>query len=363
MHVGFLQAYFARESIGGGEVHTEMLGRALQNRGHEVTVYTDEPDGPRRSVPELEVRTYPTPLKLNPVTELALARRARNDLEQCDVVVLTDESGFLGVDIGPPTVMVFHLVWHGWLARHGLSTLWQKPQALAYAAMERRIARRADRVVAISPNMAEDIARISGDLEVVDIPNGVDTERFTPREKYDEFTVHFQGRLVEMKNPDRLVEAVVQSDGGWRLTIGGDGPMRESLEARVEAAGVADRVEFLGYLPEDELPERYARSHLYALPSTYEGMPLTVLEAAASGTGIVASPRAATDFVTEEMGAVVDPDPTTLAATLDELARDPDRVGRMGEAARARAEDYSWAAIAERYEATFETLTTASATR
>lgn len=360
MHVGILQAYFSRASVGGGEIHTEHLARALERRDHEVTIYTDDPNERRTGIDDLTVKEYATPLKVNPVTELALARRARDELRECDVVVLSDESAWLGVDLGVPTAMIFHLVWHGWVARHRplIRVLRSKPQALVYRRMERKIARGADAIVAISSNMAEDIARIGHFEEKVHrIPNGVDVQRFAPGdEKYDEFTVHFQGRLVEMKNPGLLIEAANCSTGDWRLTIGGNGPLRGDLEERVAEYGLEDRVEFLGYVPDEDLPERYARSHVYALPSTYEGMPLTVLEAAASGTAVLASPRAATDFVDEDCGWVVEPEAQTIASVLDRAADDPAGVSRKARDARKRAEAYSWEAAAEAYEDLFEDL-------
>lgn len=363
MHVGFLQAYFSRSSVGGGELHTEKLARALEDRGHDVTIHTDEPAERREGIDDLDVREYPTPAKVNPVTELALAHRAFDDLRECDVVTLTDDSAWRGVDLPVPTAMVFHIVWHGWVHRHRPLTrvLREKPQAFLYRWMERKIARKADAVVAISPNVREDILRIgaSGNVDerLVDIPNGVDVDRFRPTdERYDRFTVHFQGRLVGMKNPGLLVEAVRLSEGDWRLLIGGDGPLREELEERVAEYGLGDRVEFLGYVPEEELPDRYARADLFALPSDYEGMPLTVLEAAASGTAVLASPRAGTDFVTDAMGVVREPDARTLAETIDGLAADRERVVAMGAAARERAERYAWATVAERYEHLYERL-------
>ncbi len=361
LRVGLLNTYFLRPNPGGGELHTEHLARALERRGNEVTVFTDEPRE-RRPVEGLDVRTYWTPAKLNPVNELSLARRARPALQECDAVVLTDEAAYGAVSLDVPTVMVFHLVWHGWVARTGLAhTLRTKPQALVYRAMERRIASEADAVVAISENVREDIERVgTADPDRLhDIPNGVDVERFNPgaADRADEFTVHFQGRLVGMKNPDLLVEAVARSDGDWRLTVGGDGPLRDDLQRRARATGVADRVDLLGFVPDADLPATYARSHVYALPSDYEGMPLTVLEAAAAGCALVASPRAATKFVTDEVGRVVKPDPDALAAALDGLAADPGRTARLGAAARERAKGYSWDAVAGEYEALLESLT------
>jgi len=361
MHVGFLQAYFSRSSVGGGELHTERLARALETRGHEVTIFTDEPDDRRGGITDLDVQEYPTPLKINPVNELVLAQRAYDDLKACDVLTLTDVSAWRGVDVPIPTAMVFHIVWHGWVQRNRplRRIIRKKPQALIYRHMERKICREADTIVSISPSVREDVL-LAGTVahKITDIPNGVDIERFSPAAGTDDdgFTVYFQGRLVDMKNPGLLIEAAALSEEDWQLVIGGDGPLLDELEQIVREHGLGNRTEFLGYVPDHELPGRYASADVFALPSDYEGMPLTVLEAAASGTAILASPRAATNFVTDEMGVVVDPDAAAIATVLDELARNPDRVTRMGEAARSRAEKFSWAAIAERYEALYQDL-------
>lgn len=360
MHIGFLQAYFSRSSVGGGELHTEHLARALEELGHEVTVFTDEPVQRRSGIEDLDVREYPTPFKINPVTELTLAQRAFDDMQECDVLTLTDDSAWRGVDLPIPTAMVFHIVWHGWVHRNRPLTrvLREKPQALLYRHLERKICRKADAIVSISPNVREDIQRVGDvDEKLVDIPNGVDVERFSPDDRTrDEFTVYFQGRLVDMKNPELLVEAAAISEVEWNLDIGGDGPLRDELEAAVEESDLGDRVRFLGYVPDAELPDCYAAADVFVLPSSYEGMPLTVLEAAAAGTAILASPRAATDFLTDDMGEVVPPDATRVADALDRLARHPDQVAEMGVTARDRAEGFSWAAVAEQYETLYSDL-------
>lgn len=360
MHVGFLQAYFSRSSVGGGELHTEHLARALEEVGHEVTIFTDEPVERRSGIEELDVREYPTPIKINPVTELTLAQRAFDDMQACDVLTLTDDSAWRGVDVPVPTAMIFHIVWHGWVHRHRPLTrvIRQKPQALLYRHLERKICRKADSIVSISPNVREDILRV-GDVaeKIVDIPNGVDVDRFSPDDRArDEFTVYFQGRLVEMKNPGLLVEAAARSQGEWNLEIGGDGPLRDELERAVEEFDLSDRVTFLGYVRDADLPDRYAAADVFVLPSSYEGMPLTVLEAAASGTGILASPRAATDFVTDDVGEVVHPDAESIANAIDRLATQPDRVAEMGDRAHKRAAEFSWAAVAKEYETLYTDL-------
>ncbi|MGB9986007.1 glycosyltransferase family 4 protein [Salarchaeum japonicum] len=360
MEISIIQTRFASKGAGGGEIHTENLARALQRLGHSVVIHTSTPKYRRPGISDLKIIEYQVPFDINPIAEIILAQRAFDATQASDVALLTDGSAWRAVDLPIPTVMVFHFVWHGWCNRHNPinDILFKKPQSLLYRQMENKIAEKSDAIISISPGMKEDIRRIA-DIEekIHSIPNGVDVERFHPvDERYSEFTVHFQGRLVEMKNPGVLIDAVAKSNGTWRVTIGGDGPLREDLEKRAEDLEVGSRIEFLGYVPDDELPERYAKSDVYVLPSSYEGMPLTVLEAAASGTPVVASPRAATDFVDSEIGRVVEPEPDELANVLDDLSRHPDLVSCLGENARSRAESYSWSAIAEKYESLFEAL-------
>lgn len=354
LHIGFLQAYFLESQPGGGEVHTEYMARELEKLGHDVTIYTDKPED-RREVVGLNVKTFETPIKVNPVNETLLAQAAREEIEKCDVVFLTDDSAWRGVDLNTPTAMIFHIVWHGVSQRlGGLSgTIRKKPQALWYARMEHKICKKTDSIVSISPNMRGDIDLI-GDFsdKIVDIPNGVDTDRYEPSdESYNNFTVHFQGRLVEDKNPLLLVEAANQSEGDWNLKIGGNGPLKKKLQEKVVEYGLEDRVDILGYVSDDDLPMLYSKSDVYVLPSDYEGMPLTVIEAAASGTCVVVSKRAATDFVTEDMGEILNSTSAQeLSSVLDNLSNDTDRVCKMSEKARNRAEEYSWKKIAKSYE-------------
>lgn len=356
MHIGFLKAYFSRSNIGGGEIHTENLARALEANGHRVTIFTNSPNHRRSGIDDLNVREYDTPIELNPINEIGLANAAWNDMVECDVMTLTDDSAWRGVDLPIPTAMVFHLVWHGWIERYRPITkiLFQKPQAFLYRWMEKKICRKSDAIIAISPNIQQDIELIGNfNDKLYRIDNGVDIDRFHPFEKYEDFTVHFQGRLINMKNPDLLIEAANLSKEPWQVTIGGEGPLMDDLRDRVRDYGLQDRVEFLGFVPENELPARYGRSHVYTLPSSYEGMPLTVLEAAASGTALLVSERAATDFVTSEIGAVIEPRADVIAEKLDELYKSTEAVIEMGRNAREKAEDHSWESVASRYETVY----------
>jgi mannosyltransferase len=113
----------------------------------------------------------------------------------------------------------------------------------------------------------------------------------------------------------------------------------ETLRTAVAQAGLADRVRFLGELPIEEVPRWYQRIAIYAFASREEGFGLTLLEAMAAGTALVAARAGAAETVVTDgdTGVLVPPgDADALAAALEPLMREPERAAEMGRRARAR---------------------------
>jgi glycosyltransferase involved in cell wall biosynthesis len=110
--------------------------------------------------------------------------------------------------------------------------------------------------------------------------NYVNTAIFCPTdcEKYADRII-FVGRLQPQKNLFNLVEAV--SDNNLTLDIYGEGELRDKLEVLAKKLGV--EVNFMGVVPNQQLPHILNRYRYYILPSFYEGMPKTLLEAMACG--------------------------------------------------------------------------------
>lgn len=113
------------------------------------------------------------------------------------------------------------------------------------------------------------------------ITNFVDTGLFIPKATSDKKTKRllFIGRLAEAKNLESLIDAFKGLDWGVDLVGGGDS--EEALKARAKANG-AD-VQFLGRLPQEELPDLLSQYQYFILPSHYEGMPKALLEAMSCG--------------------------------------------------------------------------------
>ncbi len=129
--------------------------------------------------------------------------------------------------------------------------------------------------------------------------------------------------------------------------VAGDGDDRARLELRArELAGDGDAVRFLGFVPEEDLPDLYRLADLYVMPSTQEGFGIVYLEAAACGLRVVGGVGggSADAIPDERVGVTVDPsDGTALEAAIvrllgqgraDVAAVEPYRRGRFAEAAR-----------------------------
>jgi rhamnosyl/mannosyltransferase len=175
------------------------------------------------------------------------------------------------------------------------------------------------------------------------------------------FTV---GRHVYYKGFDVLIRAMRAVDA--ELWIGGRGPLTESFRQAARDAGVADRVRFVGFIPDAELIAYYDACDVFCMPSTEraEQFGLVQLEAMHCGKPVVAT-RLGTgvEYVTldEVTGLLVDPgSEQALALALNRLLVDPALRARLGEAGRRRvAEEFSVRQMVDKTVALYRRLVTA----
>ncbi len=158
--------------------------------------------------------------------------------------------------------------------------------------------------------------------------------------------------LEPRKNILLLLEAMAllrdQSDLPHRLVVaGGKGWFYETLEARVQALGLQDRVLFPGFVPDGELPLWYNAAELFVYPSRYEGFGLPPLEAMACGTPVVVSDQSSLPEVVGHAGVQLPPDdPACWAQTIAELLMSPSRLEALREAGLERVRSFGWDATA-----------------
>lgn len=181
----------------------------------------------------------------------------------------------------------------------------------------------------------------------------------------------YLGRLSHEKGVDVALRALaLLANGGDRfyLTIAGDGPAREALEALTEALNLRGQVSFLGQVDRDDVPSILSRHTALLVPSRWqEPFGLVVLEAAmAARPAIVSSVGALRDLVEHGITGlhVATEAPEELAAAMIELKSVPERARVMGAAAAARAsKDYPISRSGTEYRKLYRLLTRDSVDR
>jgi len=191
------------------------------------------------------------------------------------------------------------------------------------------------------------------------VPNGVDSalfkvQRNAPPRPFMQFLC--VGRLERQKGLDILINAASilwKMTNGFRINIVGDGSLREILAQQISAGSLEGCVQLLGSVPRDELARQFASSDAFVLPSRWEGMPLTLLEAWAAGlpvivTGVGGITQICRD---KENALVVQPEePLQLCRAMRLLMDHPDLGRRLGsEGNRIARERYSWDRIVDAY--------------
>lgn len=175
---------------------------------------------------------------------------------------------------------------------HGGSASSLRDRLLAlYRPLGARVLRGADEVIAVSDWEAELLASDFG-LNAEVIPNGVDVERFAEAEPLNRDRPYLLcvGRLESYKGVQHVIRAL-PSLRDYDLVVAGSGPHRDKLEQVARDAGVIDRVDFQGYVGDDELPGLYAGASVHVTLSSFEAYGMTVGEALAAGTPCVVRER------------------------------------------------------------------------
>jgi len=149
-------------------------------------------------------------------------------------------------------------------------------------------------VMALTRTQAEKIASLYNmpKERIHVVGGGYDEERFSPVEKASTPPVEilYAGKLSLAKGVPWLLKSLTRlTDLPWRLHLAGSSNGAEKELCHALAENLGDRVVFHGMLPQDDLAGLMKKSHLFVLPSFFEGLPLVLLEALASGCRLVAT--------------------------------------------------------------------------
>lgn len=243
---------------------------------------------------------------------------------------------------------------------------------------ERAVLHRCDRIVVLSDFMKERVLRTHGiaAAAVQVVPGAVDVQRFQPaadvralRERLKlppgKRVLFALRNLVPRMGLENLVRALAMLRRGRQdvlLVIGGEGPLRPSLQRVIGELNLADAVQLLGFVAEEDLPRYYQAADLVVMPTVeLEGFGLVTVEALACGTPVVGTPVGAIPEVLTK----VDPrlvaegcDPASLAAALERTLgglQQPGEAARLaGRARELVLAEYHWDRHMDKIEAVLE---------
>jgi glycosyltransferase involved in cell wall biosynthesis len=255
------------------------------------------------------------------------------------------------IDEEPYNVATAHALW---LARRaGARSLffsWQNIQRrypLPFRLLERYVLNHADHAI-VGNRESVAVWRAKGYRGPLDvIPQfGVDPETFSPaaRPAGRGFIVGYVGRLVEEKGVDLLLDALARLEGAWRAYILGlgTGPLRETLQARARALGLAGRVSFDAQIPSTQMPAYYRQLDALVLPSRTrpnwkEQFGRVLIEAMACGVSVVGSDSGEIPHVIGKAGLIFpEGRADVLCAHLARLMMDPDLRADLARRGRER---------------------------
>lgn len=203
-----------------------------------------------------------------------------------------------------------------------------------------------DHIISVSDYVRNDlISRGYSPGYVTAIPTGLDEEPRAGPGNGD--YALFVGRLVRTKGLDVLVEAMRDVDG--KVVICGKGPDRKHLQKRIAKAGVGDKIELRGFVPDDEREKLMGECRFFVMPSLFESFGLAAAEALAHGRPILCSDADGLPSTVGDAGYVVTKnDARALADALNIMFTDDGLVEDRASKAIQVARQYDWDIIHEK---------------
>ncbi len=351
----------AHPRAGGAEIHVAAIFSRLAKRGHTIHQFSSGFEGgaPRETLDGVHIERTGPLLRYYASVPSRLLRARR--LREFDLVIecLNKVPFYAPLFSGRPVLVVCHHLF-GEVAFAQVA----KPIAAAVWLSERFISRayQESRFIAISESSRDDlVARgIPGHRIVVSHPGierpqveaDLDANR-PPR-------IAYFGRLEPYKRVDLLLHAASRLIDRFRdleILVIGRGPERAPLERLAERLGLASRTRFTGFVSDAERDALLATTRACAFPSEKEGWGLTVIEANALGTPVVASdtPGLRDSVRNGETGFLVRPgDPEAMAEALARLLEESAFSAQMQRAAHAWSQRFDWDRAADDMESAIE---------
>ena len=335
--------------VGGIERHVGILSRGLRARGLDVEVVVHHRG--RRTVRENVDGV--------PVTRVGtLGRVFSTEVSPALVAEISRDYDVVHLHTPHPMGMLAYLLsrkprHHSLVVTHHSDIVRQARLRSALAPLFNSVMNGAGLIISGSKRYVETSAELAPHrAKVRVIPFGLELSELSPQPREsasaNALRAQFQwpitfalGRHIYYKGFQVLIDAFAHVPG--TLLLGGEGPLRPALEEQARKSGLAQRVQFVGAIPEADLPGYYGAADLFVLPSVArsEAFGIVQIEALAAGLPVINTaldsgvPEVSIDGVT---GFTVRPDdPQALAAAMNRVLGDPETARRLSAAARSRA--------------------------
>ncbi len=233
---------------------------------------------------------------------------------------------------------------------------------------EKKVMERSVALIAVSMYTRKELVELYGvdEDKIHVIYNGVNIQKFKPngnrvslrRElgiEQEEKVVLCVGRLYHRKGLTTLLQSipeVLQKFGNVKFVISGKGFKKneENLRNMARKLKIGGSVMFLGYFPDEKLPDLYAASDIFVLPALYENFPFAILEAQSTGLPVISTTVGGIPefLVNNENGLLMEPGaPEQLVQRLMVLLQDPELAEELGRRGRKLVEEkFGWPLIA-----------------
>jgi len=344
--------------FGGAETMCENLTYALTDMGHEVTVVSlyQEQTPIARRMEAAGIRIFYLDKKLG--LDLSMVSKLAKIMKQVRPDVVHSHLNVIKYTVAAAKLCGI---------RRCVHTVHNVAQEEAEGRLEKIISTVYFRLgwsvpVALSPEIRNTIVSFYGlkETEVPMIYNGVDLSKCRPKTDYSlskpAVLLHV-GRFNEQKNHKGLLDAfaqVLQSHPDCCLKLIGDGELLEETKNYADSLGIREKVAFLG--SQTDIYAFLQEADLFLLPSRFEGMPMTIIEAMGTGLPVVASAVGGVpDMMTNrESGMLVACQPDAVSDAVCLLLESEALRKKIGSAAKERSEQFSAQYMAHAYSEVYQ---------
>lgn len=344
---------------GGAEVYVHEILRALQNRGHFVTLFSSRFKGSpeRETIDGIEHVRFGGKYSMYLKAYSCYTKHIRG---RYDIIVesINGVPFFTPLFAKEKTVPLIHQ-----LTRENWYSALPFPIAFAGYHLEDAMLGLYSRTVAVapSPSTKSDLERIGfRDVRIIYGATRLGTPAGAKKEKAP--TIIYLGRLTKSKRVDHVLRAfalVRRTHSGSVLWVAGSGPEEKSLRGLARELGVSGAVTFFGRVGEERKAELLSRSHLMLFPAVREGWGLVVLEANRCGTPVLGyETHGLRDSIRDGVNGHLAPsgDYCKLAEKAAALLSDEKALLSLSKSSAAYAAGFSWEKSADEYAALFSEL-------